>query len=63
MLEGVVLEQQLGAYGAGFGRGIEFGGQEIRSFNRRALRNYRRRMQIVFQDPFSSLNPRHRVRE
>ncbi len=42
---------------------IEFGGQEIRSFNRRALKNYRRRMQIVFQDPFSSLNPRHRVRE
>ena len=42
---------------------IEFGGQEIRSFNRRALKNYRRRMQIVFQDPFSSLNPRHRVRD
>ena len=42
---------------------IEFGGQEIRSFNRRALKTYRRRMQIVFQDPFSSLNPRHRVRD
>jgi len=27
----------------------------------RAMRAYRRRMQIVFQDPFSSLNPRQRV--
>jgi peptide/nickel transport system ATP-binding protein len=42
---------------------VRFDGQEIRSFNRRALKDYRRRMQIVFQDPFSSLNPRHRVRE
>ena len=42
---------------------VRFGGQEIQSFSRRALKDYRRRMQIVFQDPFSSLNPRHRVRE
>jgi ABC-type microcin C transport system duplicated ATPase subunit YejF len=42
---------------------VRFDGQEIRSFDRRALKDYRRRMQIVFQDPFSSLNPRHRVRE
>ena len=42
---------------------VEFRGQEIRSFNRRDLKDYRRRMQIVFQDPFSSLNPRHRVRD
>jgi peptide/nickel transport system ATP-binding protein len=42
---------------------VRFGGEEIRSFNRRALKDYRRRMQIVFQDPFSSLNPRHRIRE
>jgi oligopeptide/dipeptide ABC transporter ATP-binding protein len=41
---------------------VTFDGQEIRSFDRRALKSYRRRMQIVFQDPFSSLNPRHRVR-
>ncbi|MCQ1768507.1 ATP-binding cassette domain-containing protein [Neorhizobium galegae] len=26
-------------------------------------RSYRRRMQIIFQDPFSSLNPRQRVRD
>ncbi len=42
---------------------VTFDGQEIRSFDRRALKAYRRRMQIVFQDPFSSLNPRHRVRD
>ncbi len=42
---------------------VRFGGQEIKGFNRRALKDYRRRMQIVFQDPFSSLNPRHRVRD
>jgi peptide/nickel transport system ATP-binding protein len=42
---------------------IRFAGQEIRSFRRPALKDYRRRMQIVFQAPFSALNPRHRVRE
>ena len=42
---------------------VRFGGEEIRGFNRRALKDYRRRVQIVFQDPFSSLNPRHRVRD
>ena len=42
---------------------VSFDGQEIRSFDHRALKRYRRRMQIVFQDPFSSLNPRRRVRD
>ncbi|MCB1301772.1 MAG: ATP-binding cassette domain-containing protein [Tetrasphaera sp.] len=42
---------------------ISFDGHEIRGFTRSALKDYRRRMQIVFQDPFSSLNPRHRVRD
>ncbi|HVW93826.1 MAG TPA: oligopeptide/dipeptide ABC transporter ATP-binding protein [Devosia sp.] len=42
---------------------IRFDGEEIRSFSRRALKAYRRRVQIVFQDPFSSLNPRRRVRD
>ena len=42
---------------------VRFGGQEIRSFSGRALKDYRRRMQIVFQDPYSSLNPRRRVRD
>ncbi|MCR9138188.1 MAG: ATP-binding cassette domain-containing protein [Alphaproteobacteria bacterium] len=42
---------------------VRFEGQEIKSFSRPALKAYRRRMQIVFQDPFSSLNPRQRVRD
>jgi len=42
---------------------VRFDGEEIRGFDRRALKDYRRRVQIVFQDPFSSLNPRHRVRD
>ncbi len=42
---------------------VEFDGNAIRGFNRSALKSYRRRMQIVFQDPFSSLNPRQRVKD
>ena len=42
---------------------VNFDGQPIRGFDRRALKSYRRRMQIVFQDPVSSLNPRQRVRD
>lgn len=37
---------------------ISFEGQEVRSLNQRDLRVMRKRMQIVFQDPYSSLNPR-----
>ena len=42
---------------------IEFDGQEIGQMSERALRPFRRRMQMVFQDPFASLNPRHTVRD
>ena len=42
---------------------VNFDGQAIRGFGRKALKSYRRRMQIVFQDPLSSLNPRQRVRD
>ncbi len=42
---------------------VSFDGKELGSFRRRDLKDYRRRVQIVFQDPFSSLNPRHRVRD
>jgi oligopeptide/dipeptide ABC transporter ATP-binding protein len=37
---------------------IRFEGEDITHWPRRRLRPLRRRMQIVFQDPFSSLNPR-----
>jgi oligopeptide/dipeptide ABC transporter ATP-binding protein len=34
---------------------------DVFALDRRALRQLRRRMQIIFQDPYSSLNPRMRV--
>jgi peptide/nickel transport system ATP-binding protein len=40
---------------------IIFDGQDISKLRERELRPLRRRMQMVFQDPFASLNPRHSV--
>jgi oligopeptide/dipeptide ABC transporter ATP-binding protein len=40
---------------------IVFDGQDISHMNDDKLRPLRRRMQMVFQDPFASLNPRHSV--
>jgi len=40
---------------------VAFKGRDMLRLGRRALRDARRDMQIVFQDPFSSLNPRMRV--
>jgi ABC-type oligopeptide transport system ATPase subunit len=37
---------------------IRVGGSDITGLNRKELRPYRRQMQIIFQDPFSSLDPR-----
>ena len=42
---------------------VHFDGEDIAKLSGSALRALRRRMQIVFQDPFSSLNPRMTVRE
>jgi ABC-type oligopeptide transport system ATPase subunit len=42
---------------------VRFGGDEVLSLSRRRLREARRHMQIVFQDPYSSLNPRMRARQ
>jgi peptide/nickel transport system ATP-binding protein len=40
---------------------IELGGHDIASLSRRQLRPFRQRIQIVFQDPYRSLNARLRV--
>jgi oligopeptide transport system ATP-binding protein len=45
-----------------FGRVI-FDGKDLLPLSHDAMRPVRRRMQIIFQDPYSSLNPRMTVRE
>jgi len=40
---------------------IRFDGQELATLSRRQMRPIRQRMQMVFQDPFASLNPRMTV--
>ncbi len=42
---------------------IRIEGEDITHLSRAQLRPYRRQMQIIFQDPFSSLNPRMRAGE
>ena len=40
---------------------VRFRGEDVLAFNHARMRAARRDMQMVFQDPFSSLNPRMRV--
>ena len=40
---------------------MKFDGQEIGQLNRKDMMPYRREIQLIFQDPYSSLNPRHTV--
>jgi peptide/nickel transport system ATP-binding protein len=40
---------------------IEFEGQDITGLSRRQMVPLRRQMQMIFQDPYNSLNPRHTV--
>jgi peptide/nickel transport system ATP-binding protein len=42
---------------------IVFDGEDITELHGEKLRRYRKRMQLVFQDPYASLNPRMRVFE
>jgi oligopeptide transport system ATP-binding protein len=40
---------------------VKFEGREIAGLSRRQMRPLRREMQMIFQDPYASLNPRKRV--
>jgi oligopeptide/dipeptide ABC transporter ATP-binding protein len=42
---------------------VLFKGRDLGTFGKKDLRALRREMQIIFQDPFASLNPRMRVRD
>ncbi len=42
---------------------IEFKGRDITVLDQRQLRSVRKSIQMIFQDPFASLNPRHTVGE
>ena len=40
---------------------INFKNQDISNFNRQKMQNIRQKMQMIFQDPFASLNPRKNI--
>ncbi len=42
---------------------IRYNGESLRTVSKRRLRQLRRSFQLVFQDPFASLNPRHTIGE
>ncbi|MFA5787605.1 MAG: dipeptide ABC transporter ATP-binding protein [Actinomycetota bacterium] len=40
---------------------VKFQGEEVTTLKRRELRDFRRKIQMIFQDPYASLNPRMMV--
>ena len=40
---------------------INFKNQDISGFNKKKMQKIRQKMQIIFQDPFASLNPRKNI--
>ena len=41
---------------------VRFDGTDITGLDRPGMRQFRKRMQIIFQDPYASLNPREKIR-
>jgi peptide/nickel transport system ATP-binding protein len=42
---------------------VRFEGTDLRTLNQRQMRPLRRRLQMIYQDPYESLDPRFRVRQ
>lgn len=40
---------------------ILFEGQDISLFNKNQILSFRKKMQIIFQDPYATLNPKHKI--
>jgi len=40
-----------------------FAGEEVTSLEKEALKAYRRKVQMIFQDPYASMNPRFKIRD
>ena len=49
--------------GSRSGGEIRIRGDRIDQLTHREMRPWRRQLQVVFQDPYSSLNPRLRIRD
>lgn len=45
------------------GGSVHFGGEDITDLKEKQLIPYHKRMQIIFQDPYSALDPHHNVKE
>jgi len=45
------------------GGSLQFNGQDLMALSQKELRPFRKQMQIIFQDPYSSLNPRMTVEQ
>ncbi|MBY7144876.1 dipeptide ABC transporter ATP-binding protein [Virgibacillus sp. NKC19-3] len=42
---------------------VEFDGEDLLSFNKKKMNKTRKNMQVIFQDPYASINPRQTVRQ